>query len=78
MKLTEAQRQTLEACPDWSASFEIAYRRHDMSGQIIDLGGQQNILGRLRNLGLVEYGMCNDTFRITEAGRIAIKERSNG
>jgi hypothetical protein len=49
-----------------------------MSGQIIDLGGQQNILGRLRNLGLVEYGMCNDTFRITEAGRIAIKERTNG
>jgi hypothetical protein len=65
MKLTEAQRQMSRTC--------VAARL-----SAVLLGGQQNILGRLRNLGLVEYGMCNDTFRITEAGRIAIKERSNG
>lgn len=74
-KLTEAQRQTLEACADWSAPFEVMFRRHDRSGEIIDPSGQRKILGRLRNLGFVDYGMCNDTFRITDAGRTALGDK---
>jgi hypothetical protein len=76
MRLTEAQQQTLQACQDWSAPYEVAYRRHDLTGDIIDLGGQCSVLGRLRNLGLVEYAMCNDTFRITPAGRLALTSGS--
>lgn len=80
MKLTDAQRDTLLACVDWAAPYEIAYHRNDATGEIIDLGGQRQILGRLRNLGLVEHGMCNNTYRITEAGRalLALQEKSNG
>lgn len=72
MKLTDAQRDTLRACMDWAAPYEIVYHRNDATGEIIDLGGQRNILGRMRNLGLVEYGACNDTWRITPAGRQAL------
>jgi hypothetical protein len=54
---------------DWAAPFEIAYHRNDATGEVISLDGQRQILGRLRNLGLVEYGMENDTYRITPAGR---------
>lgn len=71
--LTKGQRSTLAACPDWSAAYEVVLRRHDATGEIIDLGGQIQILGRLRNLGFVEYGMCNDTYRITDAGRRALQ-----
>lgn len=74
MKLTDAQRDTLRACPDWAAPYEIAMHRNDATGEIIDLGGQRQILGRLRNLNLVEYGMCNDTYRITEAGRALLSQ----
>jgi DNA-binding PadR family transcriptional regulator len=41
--------------------------------------GTINALGRLRNLDLVEYGQPNDTYRITDLGRAALKqERDNG
>lgn len=72
MKLTEAHRQTLEACPDWSSPFEIMHRRHDATGDIVCPRGLRNALGRLRNLGMVEYGPPNDTYRITPAGRLAL------
>lgn len=70
--LSVAQRQTLEACKDWSAPFEIAYRRHEQTGVIVDLGGQRQILGRLRYLGMIKYGPPNDTYRITNLGRTAL------
>lgn len=68
-RLTEAQRATLEHCPDWSAPYEIAYRRNAATGKVIDLQGQCNSLGWLRNRGFVEYAACNHVFRITPAGR---------
>lgn len=71
-QLTRAEMQTLLCCPDWSAPFEVMYRRHDLSGEIISPSGQRRILGRLRNLGFVEYGMPNDTYRITPAGLRAL------
>lgn len=74
--MTPAQRQTLDACKDWSAPFEVMFRRHDLTGEIVDPRGQRQILGRLRTLGLVEYGMCNDTWRITETGRQALGSAS--
>lgn len=74
MKLTKAQTDTLKACPDWSAWYEIMYRRHDTTGQFIDPAGQRQILSRLRNIGLVEYARSNDVFRITPAGRAALAD----
>lgn len=71
-KLTKAMRECLEACPDWSAPFEIMWRRHETTDEIVDPRGNRNALGRLRNLGLVEYGPPNDTYRITDAGRQAL------
>lgn len=72
-KLTDAQRNTLQACSDWAAPFEITSYRNDATGEIVDLGGLRNTLGWLRNRGLVEYGMMNDTWRITPAGRAALE-----
>jgi hypothetical protein len=72
-KLTKAMRETLQACPDWSAPFEVMWRRHEATDEIIDPTGSLQILGRLRNLGLVEYGWQNGTFRITAAGRSALE-----
>ena len=74
MKLTDAQRDTLRACMDWAAQYEIHRHRNDATGEIVDPAGQRGILGRLRNLGLVEYGACNDTWRTTPAGRAALQE----
>lgn len=76
-KLTEARRATLLACPDWSAPFEIAHRRHDATGEIVDLGWQLQTLGWLRNRGFVEYGPPNNTYRLTPAGRAALKGGSD-
>lgn len=77
MKLTRAQRATLFVCPDWSAPFEVMMRRHETTGEIVCPRGLQNTLGRLRNLNLVEYGMCNDTYRITEAGRDLLSQEQS-
>ncbi len=71
-KLTKAQREILEHCSDWSAPFEIANRRHAATGEPTELC--ENVLGRLRNLGFVECHRGNWTFRITDAGRAALKE----
>lgn len=74
-KLTKAMRDTLNACPDWSASFEIMHRRRLATGEIVSPYGLRTMLGRLRNLGLVEYGPPNDTYRITDLGRSALGEQ---
>lgn len=71
-KLTKAQLACLAACPDWAAPYEVTWRRHETTGEIVSTRGTRQALGRLRNLGLVEYGMPNDTYRITEAGCAAL------
>lgn len=71
-KLTKVLRECLEACQDWSAPFEILWRRHEATNDIICPRGNRNALGRLRNLGLVEYGAANGTYRSTPAGRSAL------
>ena len=38
-KLTKAMRATLPHCLDWSAPFEIMYRRHDATGEIVEPAG---------------------------------------
>lgn len=73
-KLTKARRETLEHCPDWSAPYEINWRRHEATGEIVSLTGTEQALGWLRNRGLVEYGPPNGTYRITDAGRTALRE----
>lgn len=72
-ELTRVQREVLTHCPDWSAPFEINWRRHEATGEIVSLTSTEQALGRLRNLGLVEHSPANDTYRITEAGRLALK-----
>lgn len=74
--MTPARLATLRHCLDWSAPFEIAHRRHAETGEIVDLGGLRNTLGWLRNRGLVEYGMANDTYRVTVVGRAALTNAS--
>ncbi len=74
-KLTKAQRETLKHCPDWSAPFEIMYRRREATGEVVSPYGLRTTLGRLRNLGMVEYGPPNDTYRITLEGRTALGEQ---
>lgn len=77
-RLTKAQRETLAACADWLAPFEIMQRRHQTTGEIVCPRGLRNALGFLRNRGLVEYGRCNDTFRLTQAGRAALANGDGG
>lgn len=71
-KLTKSRRETLECCPDWSASFEIVFRRNGRSGDIVSLTGTEQALGWLRNRGLVEVHPGNGTYRQTDAGRAAL------
>lgn len=71
-KLTKARRECLEACPDWSAPFEITWRRHEATSEIVSPAGTEQALGWLRNQGLVEYGIENGTYRQTPAGRKAL------
>jgi hypothetical protein len=73
VKLTKARRETLEHCPDWSAPFEIAYRRHEATGEIVSLLGTEQAIGWLRNQGLVEFGWENGTYRQTPAGLAALE-----
>ena len=77
-ELTKARRETLEHCPDWSAPFEILWRRHEATGDIISMTGLEQTLGWLRNRGLVEYGPGNSTYRQTDAGRALLsQEKAN-
>lgn len=72
-RLTKARRETLQHCPDWSAPYEVTWRRHKATGEIISLTGTEISLGWLRNRGFVEYGRANGTFRQTAAGRAALE-----
>ncbi len=73
-RLTEAQRQVLECCPDWSASWEIAARRTRRFGVEVYSRRTEVLLGRLQSAGLVEYGAPNQVWRITPAGRAKLKQ----
>lgn len=76
MKLTKAQRECLAECLDWSAPYEVTWRRHVASGQIVSPTGTEQALGRLRNLGLVKYSMAQGTYRATDAGRAALEKEA--
>ena len=71
-KLTKAQRETLECCPDWSAPFEVAERRRALGTNVYS----RRVEGMLRMLErreLVKFGRPNGTFRITALGRAALQ-----
>ncbi len=72
MKLTKARRETLEACLDWSAPYEVAARRRER-GSIVYAQRAEAMLKALRAWGLVKYGAANNTYRITVDGLKALK-----
>jgi hypothetical protein len=75
-KLTKAQALILPHCPDWSAPYEVAARR--WAGSSISNPTRAYILLiELHKLGMVEYEPANGTYRITEAGRAALKEEKS-
>lgn len=71
-KLSTAQFESLECCPDWSAAFEIKERRMERFGSRTTWQRQQDVMMRLEKRGLVEFGAPNSTYRITNAGREAL------
>ena len=73
-RLTEAQRQVLECCPDWSAAWEIAARRARRFGPEVYSRRTETLLRRLQARGFVEYGEPNQTWSATPAGRAALKQ----
>lgn len=73
-KLTEAQRELLQCCMDWSAPFEVATRRREL-GRVVFSRSTRIFMERMRSEGLLEYGKANDTYRITEAGLTSIRNQ---
>lgn len=76
--LSDAQRETLECCTDWSAAFEVLERRAERFGSHTTWQRQQDVLRRLETRGLVEFGKPNATYRVTQAGRSAIAKAPGG
>lgn len=77
MKLTKAQREILECCPDWSAPYEVAQRRREKGVNVFTRQMASRLSG-LHVCGLLEYGPANNTYRITEAGRTALRNAGGG
>lgn len=73
-KLTKADTETLKACDDWKATYEVMYIRQLRSSAATFREVQRRIDSLLRK-GLLEFGKPNTTYRITDAGREAL-ERS--
>lgn len=76
VKLTKADVETLRACDDWKAAYEVVQIR----GLKSTPANHRNVLKRIYQLcgkGLLKYGSPNATYRITDAGRVAL-ERSEG
>ena len=70
-KLTVADIETLKACDDWKATFEvIAIRRLPSSAD--SYRAEQQRIDALLKRGLLEFGRPNTTYRITPAGRAAL------
>lgn len=73
MKLTKADIETLRACDDWKATFEVmAIRR--LRNTAATYRSVQKRVDMLLRRGLLKFGKPNTTYRITEAGRKALEE----
>lgn len=73
MKLTKADIETLRACDDWKATFEVmAIRR--LRNTAATYRSVQKRVDMLLRRGLLKFGKPNTTYRITEAGRAALEE----
>lgn len=73
MKLTKVDRETLLACDDWKAGWEVVSIR----GLEDTNSNRRNVMRRLSELtkrGLLKFGAVNSTFRTTEAGRALLRE----
>ncbi len=69
--LSQAEIETLRACEDWKATFEIMrIRRVDKAAEA--WRSSQKIVDNLLDRGLLEFGEPNTTYRITDAGRSAL------
>lgn len=76
MKLTKADIETLRACDDWKATFEVMTIRK-LRNSAATYREVQRRIDALRRKGLLEFGKPNTTYRLTEAGRAALG-RSEG
>lgn len=73
MKLTKADIETLRACDDWKATFEVmAIRR--LRNTAATYRSVQKRVDMLLRRGLLKFGKPNTTYRITDAGRKALEE----
>lgn len=69
--LTVADIETLKACDDWKATFEVIAIRRLPSSADSYRAAQQHIDALLER-GLLEFGKPNTTYRATAAGRAAL------
>lgn len=76
VKLTKADFETLRACDDWKATFEVLAIRQ-LRNSAANYRAVQQRIDRLLRSGLLQFGKPNTTYRITDAGRAAL-ERSEG
>lgn len=70
MSITTRARLYLIAIDDWKAAFEVAKLLGDKPVRSANVIRKQLLV--LVGRGLAEHGACNDTFRITDAGRAAL------
>lgn len=76
LNLTKADVETLRACDDWKATFEVLAIRQ-LKNSAANYRAVQQRIDRLLSNGLLNFGKPNTTYRITDAGRAAL-ERSKG
>ena len=76
MSIRTRRRLYLHAIDDWKAAFEVAKLLGDKpvkSANVI-----RKMLFVLVRRGLAEHHVGNDTFRITDAGRVAMSPANQG
>lgn len=69
--LSKVEIETLVACEDWKANFEIM-RIRGVDNTAEAWRSSQRVVDNLLDRGLLEFGKPNTTYRITDAGRSAL------
>jgi hypothetical protein len=70
--LTDRARLYLSCVDDWKAPFEVQAMIGDTPApNLVDV---QRMLRRLASRGLVQHGVGQNTYRITNEGRAALQE----
>lgn len=71
-RLTQQEHSCLCAVPDWKAPFEVIAALYPTGTTLRQRNHIEKTLKKLRDKYLVRYSAANNTYRITDKGRVAL------